>query len=373
MKFLVFSLLLGLTHSQTLNNITGNQNEVVITPVDRGDQSCKCMPYYLCNDKNEGVNANNRTVTGFGQLEFRMNINDKCPVTNDICCTLPKDPNTPKPMPNPMNVKGCGYRNPNGIGATLIGANSQFGEFPWVVALLNRSNDSFVGAGVLISPNVVMTAAHIAFKFAANGLMIRAGEWNTQTKNEIFDYQERNIEEIYLHSGFNNDNLHNDIALLRLSEPLELVEHINVICMPGQDEDFDAYKGCIANGWGKDMFGRKGRAAVILKKVEINMVPHDTCNSLFRKTRVGRHFQLDKSFVCAGGEEGKDTCEGDGGAPLACPIGNDRYKLTGLVAWGLDCGEKDIPAAYTNVAMFRQWVDDKMAAWGYDTSVYKMN
>jgi secreted trypsin-like serine protease len=56
--------------------------------------------------------------------------------------------------------------------------------------------------------------------------------------------------------------------------------------------------------------------------------------------------------------------QGDGGAPLACPTSDDRYKLTGLVAWGIGCGGKDIPAVYANVAAFRSWVDQKMTQWG---------
>lgn len=404
MKFLVFSLLLGLARSQTsstidpallytifgtpptpspptgptpirLEDITVKPTEASVSHVDRDGQSCQCLPYYLCSPDGIAVDANNVSVTGTGLLDIRFGEDNTriCQESVEICCTIPKDPGTPKPMPNPKNVKGCGYRNPNGIGVSFIGANSQFGEFPWVVALLNRSNGSYAGVGVLISPDVVMTGAHIAFKYAAEGLKIRAGEWDTQTNKEIFGYQERDISEIYLHSGFNPMTLQNDIALLRLSDPLELAEHINVICMPEQDESFDAYKNCVANGWGKDVFGREGRYAVILKLVEIDMIPYNTCSMLLKRTRLGSRFKLHDSFVCAGGDEGKDTCQGDGGAPLACPIGDNRHKLTGLVAWGIGCGQKDVPAVYTNVPKYRQWVDNKMAEWGFDTSVYKIN
>lgn len=55
--------------------------------------------------------------------------------------------------------------------------------------------------------------------------------------------------------------------------------------------------------------GQKGRYAVILKKIEVNMVPFARCGELLKQTRLGRRFKLDRSFVCAGGEEGKDTCQ----------------------------------------------------------------
>lgn len=49
-------------------------------------------------------------------------------------------------------------------------------------------------------------------------------------------------------------------------------------------------------------------------------MPRDTCENALRTTRLGHQFQLHSSFVCAGGEAGKDTCKGDGGSPLVCSI-----------------------------------------------------
>ncbi|CAH0698620.1 unnamed protein product [Spodoptera exigua] len=62
--------------------------------------------------------------------------------------------------------------------------------------------------------------------------------------------------------------------------------------------------------------------------------------------------------------------QGDGGAPLACQFGNNRYKLTGLVAWGIGCGQQDVPAVYANVPKFRSWVDLKLRMWGFAATSY---
>lgn len=49
---------------------------------------------------------------------------------------------------------------------------------------------------------------------------------------------------------------------------------------------------------------------MILKKIELPVVPSDQCQNKLRTTRLGRYFILDPSFICAGGESGKDTCQG---------------------------------------------------------------
>lgn len=61
---------------------------------------------------------------------------------------------------------------------------------------------------------------------------------------------------------------------------------------------------------GKDKFGKDGKYQQILKRVELPIVQRDECQKRLRETRLGHYFILDKSFVCAGGERGKDTCTG---------------------------------------------------------------
>lgn len=48
-----------------------------------------------------------------------------------------------------------------------------------------------------------------------------------------------------------------------------------------------------------------------MKEVSVPLVPHEVCESALRKTRLGQRFRLHNSFICAGGEPGKDSCKGD--------------------------------------------------------------
>jgi secreted trypsin-like serine protease len=55
-----------------------------------------------------------------------------------------------------------------------------------------------------------------------------------------------------------------------------------------------------------------------------------------------------------------------------CPFpGRDNiYYQAGIVAWGIECGQENIPGVYANVAKFRSWIDSEMNDLGYGTGSY---
>lgn len=271
------------------------------------------------------------------------------------------------PGPAQIYQPRCGRRNPLGIHARIIGIpdnESQFGEFPWMVAVLRQDNDKlvFVCGASLIQPNVVMTAAHCVY--GQNQLVTRLGEWDTQGTTELYPHQDVNVADVIIHEGYNHarQNLHNDIALLVLEQPAQLTNHIDTICLPDPNpQQRPLYgHGCFSHGWGKDSF-ESGQFQLVLKKVALPLVEPGRCQRELRKTRLGLSFRLDQSFTCAGGE-GKDTCTGDGGSPLVCPHPHDseRFVLTGIVSWGIGCGKVGLPGVYVDVGYFQKWIDEKL-------------
>ena len=75
---------------------------------------------------------------------------------------------------------------------------------------------------------------------------------------------------------------------------------------------------------------------------------------------------LSRSEICAGGEEGKDACHGDHGAPLVCQAGSGRWYVVGLVNWGLGkgadgkgrCGKPGIPTVYSRISYYRDFIEN---------------
>lgn len=55
-----------------------------------------------------------------------------------------------------------------------------------------------------------------------------------------------------------------------------------------------------------------------------------------------------------------------------CPIGvatENRYVQIGAVAWGVGCHDA-VPGVYTNIALFRDWIDQNVQNYNFDPSVY---
>lgn len=340
------------------------------TIVKENGEKCTCVPYYLCNPETNSTFTDG-ALDGLGQIDIRFGENE-CQDILDVCCMEGKTTSIAVTPPPTLRPSGCGNRNINGIDFTIkvnTRNAAEFGEFPWVLALLESNNRYFCGAS-LIHPQVALTGVHCVIKRQMNGFKVRAGEWDTQTEKERLPYQESNVRQIIMHPEYNTANLFNDFALLVLDKPFDLGEHISTICLPPQDF-LSTSKNCISNGWGKDIFGQTGKFSVILKKIPLPIVSNDNCEQQFRLTRLGSRFNLHPSFLCAGGQRGVDTCQGDGGSPLSCPIqGQDnRHYLAGMVAWGIGCNE-DRPAAYANIARVKSWIDQQMISLGFGTSSY---
>ena len=93
------------------------------------------------------------------------------------------------------------------------------GEWPWAVMIWE--GEEYVGAGALVSNDVVVTAAHKVRKYQGVGyrLTVRLGDWNPLARDSKEDFPEivMTVECLTLHPDADLDNtLANNVAVLKL-------------------------------------------------------------------------------------------------------------------------------------------------------------
>ncbi|XP_054285738.1 serine proteinase stubble-like isoform X2 [Macrosteles quadrilineatus] len=277
-----------------------------------------------------------------------------------VCCRRPLPP--AQQVYRPHNPQ-CGVRNTQGVHGRIknpvyVDGDSEFGEYPWQVAILKKDPQEsvYVCGGTLIDHQHVLTAAHCVKSYTNFDLRVRLGEWDVNHDVEFYPYVERDVSALHVHPEFYAGTLFNDIALLRLDHPVDFQQspHISPACLPEPHSEYAGHR-CWTTGWGKDAFGDYGKYQNILKEVDVPVVSHHQCQAQLQQTRLGYDFKLHPGFICAGGEEGKDACKGDGGGPMVCERGG-TWQLVGVVSWGIGCGQYGVPGVYIKVAHYLDWI-----------------
>ncbi|XP_068082200.1 uncharacterized protein [Anabrus simplex] len=276
-----------------------------------------------------------------------------------VCCRRPgRLPNINRPQ-----YGQCGRRNAQGINGRIknpvyVDGDSEFGEYPWQVAILKKDTHEsvYVCGGTLIDSLHVLTAAHCIKTHSNHDLRVRLGEWDVNHDVEFYPYLERDVAAVHIHPEFYAGTLYNDMAILRLVSPVDFQTspHISPACLPQAHTDYTGSR-CWTTGWGKDAFGDYGKYQNILKEVDVPIVSHHQCQAQLQQTRLGYDFKLHPGMICAGGEEGKDACKGDGGGPMVCERGG-VWHVVGIVSWGIGCGQYGVPGVYVKVAHYLDWI-----------------
>ncbi|KAG5348170.1 TMPS9 protease, partial [Acromyrmex charruanus] len=231
-----------------------------------------------------------------------------------------------------------------GISNRIVGGKITIPHiFPWVVAILKKT--SLHCGGTLINNQYVLTAGHCVQWTNHADLSVGVGMHDIKNLNDGYIAA---IDEIILHEDFKSDYLHdtNDIALIRLQQPVKIDENVKPACLPYKDSDYTGQYVKVT-GWGRVQV--KGEPSRFLRQATLKVMSFAAC----KNTSFGDH--ITESMICAYNDN-TDACQGDSGGPLLYQRIDGKYEVAGIVSWGIGCADPGIPGVYVKNSDYLNWI-----------------
>ena len=142
----------------------------------------------------------------------------------------------------------------------IVGGQQATAPIPWQVSVRACSTSacnaiSYYCGGTILDSKTILSAAH-CFQNAGTDYTshyIKAGGTN------VFGDQNIKIDQVINHPNYNGQTNDNDVAILKLSQPLNLGSSAQAICLPSDNfEPADGAK-CFVSGWGTLSSGKYPR------------------------------------------------------------------------------------------------------------------
>ncbi|KID64680.1 Peptidase cysteine/serine, trypsin-like protein, partial [Metarhizium brunneum ARSEF 3297] len=213
-----------------------------------------------------------------------------------------------------------------------LGEEAKEGEFPFIVRL-HYEDPTLLCGGSLLDSTTVLTAGHCQPKRVTS---VRAGSLNKDSGGVVAE-----VESVVVHPDYKRfiGEVNNDIAILKLSTPIQESEIISYAKLPASGSSPVIGSIAVAAGWGTTGPLSKGDVSDKLLKVAMPIVDinSDSC-------KASSAVQLPDTKVCAVG--GGDTGKGDSGGPL---IDQETGQLIGIVSIG---------PRYTRISSYIRFIDD---------------
>ncbi|CAH1788503.1 unnamed protein product [Owenia fusiformis] len=299
----------------------------------------------------------------------------RCVPFTKTCCigqiTLPppgptttRDPSITYP---PLNLTDCGERpampalNPK---IQIVGGETVVPHsWPWAVELrfdyFNWNDWRHHCTGTLIHPQYAITAGHCIAKSNADGIhqfrvVLGSHDQNNPDGLEVIS----ELEQAFVHEDYSTSipGSPNDIALLKLDEPVELSNRIGIACLPGyKDQVFSPTDNCWIAGWGETLGTSQQN---VLTEAKLNITTNEECDYKW-ETGSGRVNLIKPEHICIGnGFPG--ACNGDSGGPLVCEK-EGKWIVAGATSFGAaGCQSWNAPNVYTRVSYYIDWIREKM-------------
>lgn len=201
-------------------------------------------------------------------------------------------------------VNQCGIiETPLIIGGQAAGVK----EFPHMAQIGYGSEPRFSCGGSIISETAVLSAAHCANSQDGDASIVRVGVLNTQ---DLSTAQSLPIMTTIVHPEFQMDSKYNDIAVMKLAQPIQFNAFVRPACL-NTDPGFQWDKAIVIG------FGQTERDAPIdsptLLKLQLFRFNQQQCAESYADNPTMTQGVLPSQFCAGEFVDNKDSCQGDSG------------------------------------------------------------
>ncbi len=250
-----------------------------------------------------------------------------------------------------------GHAAPQGI---IGGQDAPEDAFPWMVALIpswtsDPLYDHFCG-GSLIHPQYVLTAAHCVMDgndaASARSVDVIVGAHRLSQR----DGKRASIVRVIIHPDYDDAELENDVALLKLAVPIR--NSPTLVSIASEDEILETNPvQAVVTGWGEN----DGPTAWDrLNFIDVPLMTQAPCKEAV--DTLARY--INDTTWCLKDPAGKQAaCFGDSGGPLLIRSGvRGEWIQIGVASWVYrGCAQENSLSVYTRIASYLDWIEETVA------------
>ncbi|EDV35248.1 uncharacterized protein Dana_GF22294 [Drosophila ananassae] len=214
-------------------------------------------------------------------------------------------------------------------------------DTPYAASL--RVDNAHACGACIMSPNTLLTAAHCAHRdnklLDPSRISVRVGTTNQYAGGKI-----AHVESVTVHPSY--DNLKNNLAIIRLSEPLTFTDRIQAIEVADSGEALpEAGSEVSVAGWGRTV---EGTASYKIRELGLHVAEEATC--------LDAYSDHDSTSFCLAHELKQGTCHGDGGSGAVY-----QNKLIGISSFVVGaCGSR-YPDVFVRLSAYSEWIQEQLA------------